>query len=71
MRNNNAEMKNCNNLKINQVLFEKLVRFSALKKQREYSKYLFVYKTWIASFLANRRFDDAERVNDAKRQFNN
>ena len=26
MRNNNAEMKNCNNLKINQVLFEILVR---------------------------------------------
>ena len=42
MRNNNAEMKNCNNLKINQVLFEKLVKFSALKKQRKYRKDLFV-----------------------------
>ncbi len=32
MRNNNAEMKNCNNLKINQTLFEKLVKFFGLGK---------------------------------------
>ena len=38
---------------------------NAVKQSREkaYGKQLI----WIASFLANRRFDNAKRVNDAKR----
>ena len=40
MRNNNAEMKNCNNLKINQVLFEKLVKFIGLEKAEKIYKRL-------------------------------
>jgi hypothetical protein len=40
MRNNNAEMKNCNNLKINQVLFEKLVKFFGLEKAERIFKIL-------------------------------
>jgi len=40
MRNNNAEMKNCNNLKINQVLFEKLVKFFGLEKAEKIYKRL-------------------------------
>ena len=38
MRNNNAEMKNCNNLKINQALFEKLVKFFGLEKAEKIYK---------------------------------
>ena len=41
MRNNNAEMKNCNNLKINQVLFEKLVKFFGLEKAER------IFKTFV------------------------
>lgn len=40
MRNNNAEMKNCNNLKINQTLFEKLVKFFGLEKAEKIYKRL-------------------------------
>ena len=40
MRNNNAEMKNCNKLKINQVLFEKLVMFFGLEKAERIFKIL-------------------------------
>ena len=41
MRNNNAEMKNCNNLKINQVLFEKLVKVFGLEKAEK------IFKTFV------------------------
>ena len=40
MRNNNAEMKNCNNLKINKTLFEKLVKFFGLEKVEKIYKRL-------------------------------
>ena len=40
MRNNNAEMKNRNKTKINQALFEKLVKFFGLEKAERIFKIL-------------------------------
>ena len=40
MRNNNAEMKNRNKTKINQALFEKVVKFFGLEKAERIFKIL-------------------------------
>ena len=53
MRNNNAEMKNCNNLKINQALFEKLVKFFGLEKAEKIYKKLFRFNNNSTTYGSN------------------